>query len=118
MLLARTNRDVPKHHGLSFFIIDVDQPGIEVRPLHQMNGEHGFNEVFFTDAQVDDDRLVGEAGGGWSVAVTVLMYERLHGRAAVGAARRKAGQPRPARRARRRAGRAAPAPRAAPGSPS
>ncbi len=76
MLLARTDRDVPKHHGLSFFIIDVGQPGIEVRPLHQMNGEHGFNEVFFTGARVDDDRLVGEAGGGWSVAVTVLMYER------------------------------------------
>jgi alkylation response protein AidB-like acyl-CoA dehydrogenase len=76
MLLARTDRDVPKHHGLSFFIIDVGQPGVEVRPLHQMNGEHGFNEVFFTGARVDDDRLVGEAGGGWSVAVTVLMYER------------------------------------------
>jgi alkylation response protein AidB-like acyl-CoA dehydrogenase len=76
MLLARTNRDVPKHQGLSFFIIDMDQPGIEVRPLHQMNGEHHFNEVFFTGARVDDDRLVGELGGGWSVAVTVLMYER------------------------------------------
>jgi alkylation response protein AidB-like acyl-CoA dehydrogenase len=76
MLLARTNRDVPKHQGLSFFIIDVDQPAIEVRPLHQMNGEHHFNEVFFTGAQLDGDRLVGEIGGGWSVAVTVLMYER------------------------------------------
>jgi alkylation response protein AidB-like acyl-CoA dehydrogenase len=76
MLLARTDRDVPKHRGLSFFIIDVGQPGIEVRPLHQMNGEHGFNEVFFTGARTGDDRLVGEAGGGWSVAVTVLMYER------------------------------------------
>jgi alkylation response protein AidB-like acyl-CoA dehydrogenase len=79
MLLARTNREVPKHHGLSFFIIDLNQPGIQVRPLHQMNGDHGFNEVFFTDAHVDDDRLVGEAGGGWSVAVTVLMFERLMG---------------------------------------
>jgi alkylation response protein AidB-like acyl-CoA dehydrogenase len=76
MLLARTNREVPKHHGLSFFIIDVVQPGIEVRPLHQMNGEHGFNEVFFTGARVGGDRLIGEADGGWSVAVTVLMYER------------------------------------------
>ena len=76
MLLARTNRDVPKHQGLSFFIIDVGQPAIEVRPLHQMNGEHHFNEVFFTGAHVDGDRLVGEIGGGWSVAVTVLMYER------------------------------------------
>jgi alkylation response protein AidB-like acyl-CoA dehydrogenase len=76
MLLARTNREVPKHHGLSFFIVDMDQPGIEVRPLHQMNGDHGFNEVFFTGAHAGDDRLVGEAGGGWSVAVTVLMFER------------------------------------------
>src|ERR1700749_4579152 len=76
MLLARTNRDVPKHQGLSFFVIDVNQPGIEVRPLHQMNGEHHFNEVFFTSAQVDDDRRVGEVGDGWSAAVTVLMYER------------------------------------------
>jgi alkylation response protein AidB-like acyl-CoA dehydrogenase len=76
MLLARTNRDVPKHQGLSFFIIDVVQPGIEVRPLHQMNGAHGFNEVFFTDAQVDADRMINEENGGWSVAVTVLMYER------------------------------------------
>jgi len=76
MLLARTDTSVPKHHGLSYFIIDLDQPGIEVRPLHQMNGGHGFNEVFFTGAHVDRDRLVGEVGGGWSVAVTTLMYER------------------------------------------
>ena len=76
ILLARSNRDVPKHQGLSFFIIDVRQPGIEVRPLHQMNGAHGFNEVFFTDARVEADRMVSEENGGWSVAVTVLMYER------------------------------------------
>jgi alkylation response protein AidB-like acyl-CoA dehydrogenase len=76
MLLARTNRDVPKHQGLSYFIIDVRQPGIEVRPLHQMNGAHAFNEVFFTGAAVDADRLIGEESGGWSVAVTTLMYER------------------------------------------
>ncbi len=76
MLLARTNRDVPKHQGLSFFIIDVGQPAIEVRPLHQMNGEHHFNEVFFTGAHIDDDRMISEPGNGWSVAVTVLMYER------------------------------------------
>ncbi|HEY6501883.1 MAG TPA: acyl-CoA dehydrogenase family protein [Streptosporangiaceae bacterium] len=76
MLLARTNRDVPKHQGLSFFIIDVGQPAIEVRPLHQMNGEHHFNEVFFTGAHIDEDRMISEPGNGWSVAVTVLMYER------------------------------------------
>jgi alkylation response protein AidB-like acyl-CoA dehydrogenase len=76
MLLARTNRDVPKHQGLSFFILDLDQPGVEVRPLHQMNGAHGFNEVFFTGARADGDRLISDENGGWSVAVTVLMYER------------------------------------------
>jgi alkylation response protein AidB-like acyl-CoA dehydrogenase len=104
MLLARTDRDVPKHHGLSFFIIDVGQPGIEVRPLHQMNGEHGFNEVFFTGARVDDDRLVGEAGDGWSVAVTVLMYERSMGALPSAVPGAKAGRlDRPAGEAARRA---------------
>jgi alkylation response protein AidB-like acyl-CoA dehydrogenase len=92
MLLARTNREVPKHHGLSFFIIDIDQPGIEVRPLHQMNGAHGFNEVFFTGARVSDDRRVGEPGGGWSVAVTVLMYERFMAAVASAMPGRKGGQ--------------------------
>jgi alkylation response protein AidB-like acyl-CoA dehydrogenase len=92
MLLARTNREVPKHHGLSFFIIDIDQPGIEVRPLHQMNGAHGFNEVFFTGARVGDDRRVGEPGGGWSVAVTVLMYERFMAAVASAMPGRKGGQ--------------------------
>jgi alkylation response protein AidB-like acyl-CoA dehydrogenase len=76
MLLARTNREVPKHQGLSFFILDLGQPGVEVRPLHQMNGADGFNEVFFADAQADNDRLVTEENAGWGVAVTVLMYER------------------------------------------
>ncbi|HEY2288482.1 MAG TPA: acyl-CoA dehydrogenase family protein [Streptosporangiaceae bacterium] len=76
MLLARTNREVPKHQGLSFFILDLDQPGVDVRPLHQMNGAHGFNEVFFSDAEVDSDRLITEENAGWGVAVTVLMYER------------------------------------------
>jgi alkylation response protein AidB-like acyl-CoA dehydrogenase len=92
MLLARTNRDVPKHQGLSFFVVDLDQDAVEVRPLHQMNGEHRFNEVFFTGAEAGRDRLIGETGGGWSVAVTVLMYERfmvLHPSAMPGA---KAGQ--------------------------
>jgi alkylation response protein AidB-like acyl-CoA dehydrogenase len=76
MLVARTDPDVPKHQGLTYFIIDLDQPGIEVRPLHQMNGAHGFNEVFFTDARVGSDRIVGQLNGGWAVAVTTLMYER------------------------------------------
>jgi alkylation response protein AidB-like acyl-CoA dehydrogenase len=76
MLLARTNREVPKHQGLSFFILDLGQPGVEVRPLHQMNGADGFNEVFFAGAQADNDRLITEENAGWGVAVTVLMYER------------------------------------------
>ncbi|MQA84513.1 MAG: acyl-CoA dehydrogenase [Streptosporangiales bacterium] len=76
MLAARTDPDVPKHRGITYFIIDLDQPGVEVRPLHQMSGAHGFNEVFFTDAWVADDRIVGELGGGWAVATTTLMFER------------------------------------------
>ena len=92
MLLARTDREVPKHRGLSFFIIDVGQPGIEVRPLHQMNGQHGFNEVFFTDAHIDEDRLITEEGSGWSIAVTVLMYERFSTALPSAMPGRKAGQ--------------------------
>ena len=76
MLVARTDPDVPKHQGLTYFIIDLDQPGVEIRPLHQMNGAHGFNEVFFNGARVGPDRVVGELGGGWAVAVTTLMFER------------------------------------------
>jgi alkylation response protein AidB-like acyl-CoA dehydrogenase len=92
MLLARTNREVPKHHGLSFFIIELDQPGVDVRPLHQMNGAHGFNEVFFSGARVSDDCRIGEPGAGWSVAVTVLMYERFMSAVASATPGRKAGQ--------------------------
>src|SRR5579875_3552050 len=76
MLVARTDPDVPKHRGLTYFIIDVDQPGIEVRPIHQMNDAHGFNEVFFTDAEVGADRVVGEVNDGWAVAGTTLAFER------------------------------------------
>jgi alkylation response protein AidB-like acyl-CoA dehydrogenase len=104
LLVARTDREVPKHQGLSFFIIDVNQPGIEVRPLHQMNGEHGFNEVFFTGAVVDDDRRVGEVGDGWSAAVTVLMYERFSASLPSATPGQKAGQlDQPAGEAARRA---------------
>jgi alkylation response protein AidB-like acyl-CoA dehydrogenase len=92
MLLARTNREVPKHQGLSFYILDLDQPGVEVRPLHQMNGAHGFNEVFFSGAQVDEDRLIAGENNGWSVAVTVLMYERFMTSMPSAAPGRKQGQ--------------------------
>jgi len=76
LLLARTDLDKPKHQGLSFFLIDMHQPGVEVRPLRQMNGHASFNEVFFTDAEVLPEHQVGELGEGWAVATTTLMHER------------------------------------------
>ncbi len=76
MLLARTDWDVAKHRGITFFVIDMRQPGIEVRPLRQMNGHASFNEVFLSDARVRDDHVVGTVGGGWAAATTTLMHER------------------------------------------
>ncbi|XOV85402.1 MAG: acyl-CoA dehydrogenase family protein [bacterium] len=76
MLLARTDWDVPKHRGLTYFVIDMEQAGVEVRPLKQMNGYASFNEVFFTDAIVPTERLVGKVDSGWSVALTTLANER------------------------------------------
>jgi len=76
LLLARTDWDKPKHAGLSFFIIDMHQPGITVQPLKQMNGHATFNQVFITDATVPLDRLVAGEGRGWAVATTTLMHER------------------------------------------
>lgn len=75
-LLARTDWDAPKHEGLSYFILDLKQPGVEVRPLRQMNGHASFNQVFFTDAKVPPENLVSSVGNGWQVAVTTLAYER------------------------------------------
>ncbi|WP_055750016.1 acyl-CoA dehydrogenase family protein [Frankia sp. AvcI1] len=76
MLLARTNVDVPKHDGITFLIIDLDQPGVEVRPLRQMSGDAHFCEVFLTDARVPADRVVGAVDDGWRVARTTLLLER------------------------------------------
>jgi alkylation response protein AidB-like acyl-CoA dehydrogenase len=76
MLVARTNLDAPKHRGITYFIIDMDQPGIEVRPLKQMNGGATFNEVFFSDAVVPHDCVLGGVDTGWQVAVATLAYER------------------------------------------
>ncbi len=76
LLLARTDWDVPKHAGLSYFIIDMHQPGITVQPLKQMNGHATFNQVFLTDAVVPPENLMGRVGQGWAVTTTTLMHER------------------------------------------
>src|SRR5271156_4598910 len=76
LLLARTDWDVPKHEGMSYFVIDVKQPGVDVQPLKQMNGHASFNQVFFTDAKVPAENLVAGVGDGWKVAMTTLAHER------------------------------------------
>lgn len=76
LLLARTDWDAPKHEGLSYFVIDIKQPGVDVQPLKQMNGHASFNQVFFTDATVPAENLVGGVGDGWKIAMTTLAHER------------------------------------------
>ena len=76
MLIARTSPDAPKHQGISYFAIDMHQPGVEVRPLREMTGHAMFNETFMTDARVPADRLIGGLNKGWAVANTTLGYER------------------------------------------
>jgi alkylation response protein AidB-like acyl-CoA dehydrogenase len=76
ILVARTDRDVPKHRGLSFFVIEMRQPGVEVRPLVQMTGDAEFNEVFLTDAIVPAENLITKVNNGWAVAIRTLSYER------------------------------------------
>ncbi|HEY3687123.1 MAG TPA: acyl-CoA dehydrogenase family protein [Streptosporangiaceae bacterium] len=76
LLIARTDWDAPKHRGLSYFFVDMRQPGIEVRPIVQITGESHFNEVFITDAVVPAEYLLGEPGDGWRVLQTALAYER------------------------------------------
>jgi alkylation response protein AidB-like acyl-CoA dehydrogenase len=77
LLLARTDPDVPKHKGLTMFIIPMDAAGVTVRGLRQISGEAEFNEVFFDDVALEPDAVVGGVGNGWATALTVLMYERL-----------------------------------------
>ncbi len=77
LLIARTDPEAPKHRGLTAFIVDMHQPGVEVRPLRQMSGASGFNEVFFTDARTPDAFRVGRPGEGWRVATATLMNERV-----------------------------------------
>jgi alkylation response protein AidB-like acyl-CoA dehydrogenase len=76
LLLARTDWGRTKHAGLSYFVIDMKQPGVTVQPLQQMNGHATFNQVFITDAVVPPEHLVGREGGGWAVTTTTLMHER------------------------------------------
>jgi acyl-CoA dehydrogenase len=76
ILVLRTDPDVPKHQGLSYFFIDMKSPGIEIKPIKQISGASGFNEVYFTDVRVSDSQRLGEVGQGWQVALTTLMNER------------------------------------------
>lgn len=80
-IIARTDPDLPKHKGLTGFIVDMHAPGVEVRPLRQMTGGSSFNEVFFNEVRVRDDHRLGDVNNGWNVALTTLMNER----AAIGA---------------------------------
>jgi alkylation response protein AidB-like acyl-CoA dehydrogenase len=86
LLLVRSNPAVPKHKGLSYFLLDMRSPGVEVRPLKQLGGRCEFNEVFLTDVRISDRLRLGDVDGGWSVALTTLSNERLAltGDAAVG----------------------------------
>ena len=75
-VLCRTNKDVPKHKGISFLLCPVDQSGVEMRPIEMLSGESDFNETFFTNARTAKGNVIGEVNGGWAVAMTLLGYER------------------------------------------
>jgi alkylation response protein AidB-like acyl-CoA dehydrogenase len=76
ILVVRSDPNAGKHAGLTYFVVDMHSPGVEVRPIVQINGGTGFNEVFFTDVRIPDDQRIGEVGDGWRVAITTLMNER------------------------------------------
>jgi alkylation response protein AidB-like acyl-CoA dehydrogenase len=109
MLIARSHPDQPKHKGITYFLLDMESPGVEVRPLRQITGDAEFNEVFLSDVRIPDSARLGPEGGGWAVAQTTLMNERVAlssafggGGPGGGAARRRpaAGAEAPARRPR------------------
>lgn len=77
ILLVRTDPTVPKHDGLTMFFLSMRTPGVEIRPIKQMNGQSGFNEVYFTDVRIPDSQRLGAVGQGWRVSLTTLMNERL-----------------------------------------
>jgi len=76
MLVARTDQDAPKHKGLTYFLMDMEQDAVQVRPLRQITGEAEFNELFIEEARIPDENVVGGVGNGWAVAITTLMHER------------------------------------------
>jgi alkylation response protein AidB-like acyl-CoA dehydrogenase len=76
MLVARTDLDAPKHKGLTYFLMDMEQDAVQVRPLRQITGESEFNELFLEEARIPDENIVGGEGNGWNVAITTLMHER------------------------------------------
>jgi alkylation response protein AidB-like acyl-CoA dehydrogenase len=77
MVVTRTDPGVPKHQGMTYFIVDMRSPGVDVRPLYQITGEAEFNEVFFNDVRIPDSNRIDEVGAGWRVALTTLMNERV-----------------------------------------
>jgi len=88
ILLVRTDPDAPKHKGISYVLVDMHSPGVTVRPLVQITGDSGFNEIFFEDVKVPRKNLIGEKNQGWQVAITTLMFER----AGIGGGRDMIGQ--------------------------
>ncbi|NCG24319.1 MAG: dehydrogenase [Actinobacteria bacterium] len=77
LIIARTDLDQPKHRGISMFILDMNAPGVEIRPIHQIDGGMRFNEVFFTDVRIPADHQIGPINEGWRLATAMLMYERV-----------------------------------------